>query len=66
MHFITEFPEGRCTDHVFQRGNKKRRCVTWVVTKNYDVHSTALTLIKKPKELLPFARNANNKCATMF
>lgn len=40
-----------------------RKDVAWVAMKNYDAHLTALSLLKKLKELFPFARNANNLCA---
>lgn len=65
MFKFTGFPEGRCTDHIFQRGDKKRRCVDCYEKLRCTLNSTDASK-KKLNEFLPYARNASNQCAYMF
>lgn len=65
MHFITELPEGRCTDHVFQRGDKKRRCVGCYEKLRRTLNSTDAS--KKTKRIVTIcAQCKQSMCLPCF
>ncbi|XP_047543330.1 piggyBac transposable element-derived protein 3-like, partial [Vanessa atalanta] len=61
----TELPEGRCTDHVFQRGDKKRRCVGCYEKLRRTLNSTDAS--KKTKRIVTIcAQCKQSMCLPCF